>query len=209
MSAEGAGAGDVALVSDGATVLALWAQDPEVPFGRALLYGRRLGGASPDAAPFRVSDADGAQAAAAFLDTGDVAVAWVSRESDVRGDIHTRVLRSSGDPLAGSVERALTSTPPMGASVMEVAPSVLPLPGGAYLVSYEDGLSRRVSVAPVGSPSLAPEYPTLLGHLGMFSQGDVTLLSTPRGHWFAWSASGPLGDPRALRSFLAYLLPPS
>ena len=153
---------------------------------------------------------DGAEPHATLLDSGDFAVAWVGRNADPQGDIRTRIVHATGDPLAGTSAIALTSTPPMMLNVAEVAPRITPMGGAEYLVNYEDGGRRRgVSLIQVGSSPLAPELPILQGHLRSGLQGDVSLLRTPRGYWFAWSESGALGVPGALRSFVAYLLPPS
>ncbi|MBN4049555.1 hypothetical protein JYT86_00695 [bacterium AH-315-N03] len=210
LSEDGTSAREVFLTSDGDRVLAVWTQDSLVPFSRPSILARRLGGPGPDAVPFIVSETDGAQPAAAFLDSGDFAVAWVGRTADTRGDIRSRLVHATGDPLAGTTDVALTMTTMM-TPIAEIAPSVLPLTGAEYLVTYEDGGPRRgVSLIQVGSTPLAPELSmALVPLLTSGLQGDVSLLRTPRGYWFAWSESGALGTPTALRSFVAYLLPPS
>ncbi|HHH31099.1 MAG TPA: hypothetical protein ENK57_22510 [Polyangiaceae bacterium] len=208
LSPEGTSAREVFLSSDSAVTLAVWTQDTVVPFDRPSIVARRFGAAT-DAAPFTISD-DGSEASAAFLTTGDIAVVWVARRLDARGDIHARLVHAAGDPLSATAITPLTVTPMDAPHVAEVAPRILPLTGADYLVTYEDGGVRRgVTRLEVGSSPLAPESAALFPLLADGLQGDVTLLSTSLGYWFAWSDAGGLGAPGAHRSFLAYLLPPS
>ena len=119
-----------------------------------------------------------------------------------------KTARSSG--CTELLDRRAIGSRRRGATGAEVAPSVLPLVGSDYLVSFEDGGRRRgVSLVQVGASSLAPEASMLSGLLTSGLQGDVTLLRTPRGYWFAWTDAGALGLPAAHRSFVAFLLPPS
>jgi len=90
----------------------------------------------------------------------------------------------------------------------EVAPSIAPLSGGDYLVAWQMGETRMgVSFATSPAAALAPEALGLSADLVEGQQGDVSLLRTARGLWFAWSDAGRFGEPTARRSFLAFLLP--
>ncbi|MBX3275877.1 MAG: hypothetical protein KF729_36805 [Sandaracinaceae bacterium] len=209
LSPDGTSAREVTLASSGATVLAAWTEDASDPFARSRVVARRLG-AVEDATPFAPSAADGAAPHAAWLASGDFSLVWVSRDADARGDVHARVVRAAGEPLAGTTHVALTWTPPGEVAVAELAPRAAALAGDDFVVAYERGGRRRgVALLTPGASGLAPESSMLAEHLQDGLQGDVTLLTTARGLWVAWSDASGLGAAGAHRSFVAYLLPPS
>jgi cysteine-rich repeat protein len=192
-----------ALAAIGDRFLVAWVDTPDGPFGDPTVLARRFGGSGDDADSFVVSDATGAEPALAVLGTGFVA-AWSHREDDFRGDIASRVIAAEGDALASSTAQTIAST----ASRSELAPSIAPLTSAEYLVAYEDGGARRnVAFAHVGVSGLAAESSDLTDWLAAGLQGDVTLLGTWRGVWFAWSDATAFGNADAYRSFLAFLLP--
>lgn len=188
-------------VGDGRWIVA-WSEASEED--GSVLMGRRFGGAAPDEDAFVLSE-DGGSTALTRLPGGDVVAAWVGRAEDHLGDIFTRTVAMEGDPLDGSTVVQLTG--PTLRPRAEIAPSVAALSATEYLVAYEDGGTRRgLAFAHVGMSALVPEALDLADYLVDGWQGDVTLLRTPQGIWFAWSDAS-FGDPEAYRSFVAYLLP--
>lgn len=191
-----------AVASAGADYLLVWTETPDDEYQPSTLWARRFG-AMGDAAPFVLS-ANGLEPSVALLETGDYVVSWTTRASDYRGDIVARVVPASGDPLASA---ELTVANALGS---EMASSVTGYLGPDFAVAYEIGGHRRglswlnpdMSAMPPNHSELTLLGGLLSGHL----EGDVTLLRTSRGLWFAWSDAGDVSTD-AYRSFLAFLLP--
>lgn len=189
--------------------LVAYALDPETPFGYAEVLAQRFGAGAPDTAPFTVSGTDGAEPSVAVLDSLTFVAAWTQRDgADYRGEIQSRTIPTTGDPPALGTLRTLSATMD---PYPDAAPSIAPLSSTEYLVAFETGGRRRgLAYAQVGMSPLATESTDLDALLVAGLQGDVTLLSTWRGTWFAWSdANRSTGTAGALRSFVAYLLPGS
>lgn len=208
-----------AIAGAGDGFLFVWTLDPDTAFGLPVVQGFRLIGETSDTAPFEISElgSAGAEPAVAALGT-DFVVAWTRRDSafDYRGDIQARPIAASGDPLASSLVTTWASTELVGSTtrnVPEEAPSITAFGPSDYLVSYEAGGHRRgLSYGHVGMSVLPPaELAVLEPLLSSGLEGDVTLLSTFRGVWFAWSDANPPAPATsgALRAFLAFLLPGS
>ena len=197
-----------AVAAIGDLFLVAYSLDPETAFDYADVLGQRFGSGSPDTAPFTISDTDGAEPALAVLDSSTFIAAWTQRDgTDWRGNVQSRTVPTTGDPpTLGTVQtHGATDNP-------ELAPSITALGTSDYLVAYETGGRRRgLDYAHVGGAMLATEIsPQLEGLLDEGFQGDVTLLGTWRGVWFAWSdANFDTGTAGALRSFVAFLLPGS
>lgn len=191
-----------ALASWGDDFVVIWTETPDAEYGPPALLARRFG-AVEDAVPFALAT-NASEASVAALDTGEYAAAWTSRVGDYRGNILTRVIDPvSADPLAPSVEQTVAAD----GTYSEMAPSVAPLAGVEYAVAYETrGHRRGLAWVHVGMSTLPPETSTLTPYLSGDLEGDVTLLRTSRGLWFAWSDAGDT-TPDAYRSFLAFLLP--
>ncbi|HBQ10426.1 MAG TPA: hypothetical protein DEF51_04270 [Myxococcales bacterium] len=191
-----------ALASWGDDFVVIWTETPDAEYGPPALLARRFG-AVEDAVPFALAS-NASEASVAALDTGEYAAAWTSRVGDYRGNILTRVIDPvSADPLAPSVEQTLAAD----GTYSEMAPSVAPLAGVEYAVAYETrGHRRGLAWVHVGMSTLPPETSTLTPYLSGDLEGDVTLLRTSRGLWFAWSDAGDTTTD-AYRSFLAFLLP--
>lgn len=192
------------------TVLVVWTQAATDETALSTIMARRVTG--DPTAPFVVSDPGGAQPAVTAVN-GSFVTAWVRRDPayDFLGDIQVRAISGTGDPLPPeNVIATLTERGPGDPPHAELAPSIAPF-GEGILVAYEDGGTRRgIAYVSLDADVMAPESTELQSYLSDGLQGDVTLLATPRGVWFAWSDasdSSGAGDPRAYRSFLAFLLP--
>ena len=191
-----------ALASRGDDFVVIWTETPDAEYGPPTLSARRFG-AVEDAVPFALAS-NASEASVAALETGEYAAAWTSRVGDYRGNILTRVIDPvSADPLGPSVEQTVAAD----GTYSEMAPSVAPLAGVEYAVAYETrGHRRGLAWVHVGMSTLPPETSTLTPYLTGDLEGDVTLLRTSRGLWFAWSDAGDTTTD-AYRSFLAFLLP--
>ena len=212
VTGDGRVASEPALASTGDRWTVAWTDALPWTTGGASIAIRRFGAMlGDDAGPLLASAAgDGAQPALTALASGDFALAWVQRSTDPLGDIATRTLAASGDPFAGSTITVLTGRDAETNPYAQGAPAIVARTGSQYLVAYEDGGRRRdVRFVPVGGGSLASESSDLAALLLDGFQGDVSLLRSPQGIWFAWSGARDAApaDPTAYRSVLAYLLP--
>jgi hypothetical protein len=171
------------------------------------VVGRRYdpSGVAIDAAAFAISEADGFAPASAALEGGGYAVAWTSRAADPRGDIVARVVPEVGPPTAPPVDVGAI------AGTAEELPSVAPLAAGAFAILYHHSapggfLLRDIAVTAV-SGALAPEAADLARELSEdgIEQGG-SLARSPDGLWVSFSDDGLIGDPRARRSHLGFLL---
>ena len=188
-----------ALASSGATLLLAWTEEPPDFFERPDVLGLRVG---VDANPFTISDLDGAEPAAATLESGDFAVSWVGRTNDSDGDIFARSIARVGTPPL------MVPMTVDAADGIQRAPAIVGRLADNALTLHESGGTRRgLSLVHLGAAAPVLEAPALQGHLTSGQQGDAVLLRTTcRGAWVGWSANDAFGEPSAVRSFLAYLL---
>jgi len=196
-----------ALAAIGDLFLVAYARHSDDPFGPSDVLAQRFGPSSPDTAPFTVSDTDGAEPSVAALDASSFVAAWTQRDgADLRGQVQARSIPTTGAPPTLGAITTFGST-----DEADGAPSVAPLTGGDYIVAWEaDGRRRGLAYGHTSMSSLPTEATALDGLLVEGLQGDVTLLTTFRGTWFAWSdANRSIGSGDALRSFVAFLLPGS
>jgi len=195
-----------ALAAIGDLFLVLYAEHSDDPFdGSALLAYREGPGGTTSG--MKVSELNwAAEPTLAALDSSTFIAAWTARSSSDRlGQIEARTVPTTGDTV-GTVSTFGV------ADETDSAPSVAPLSGDGYIVAWEADGRRRGLAYGYASMSGVPELEAedldelIVGGL----QGDVTLLTTFRGTWFAWSdAHRSIGSGDALRSFVAFLLPGS
>lgn len=177
-----------------------WGQ-PSYVMGRAI--GEGLGD------PFVISSAGGGQPAVVAVSGESIfVVAWVRRDPayDHLGDLLLRIVDlSDSSPLLSDII-PLVERDPEDPPHAELAPAIA-LMGMGGVFTYESGGHRRgVELTSLGA-SLPGEATALADYLQDGMQGDVTLLRTSRGVWFAWSDASGFGAEDAYRSFLAFLLP--
>lgn len=175
--------------------------EPSYVMGRAM--GESLGD------PFVISSAGGGEPAVIGVPGEPMyVVAWVRRDPayDYLGDLLLRIVDLSEDPPWLSDIIPLVERDPEDPPHAELAPA-LALIGEGAVFAYESGGRRRG--AEVGSLFTSPpgEATALADYLQDGMQGDMTLLRTSRGVWFAWSDASGFGAEDAYRSFLAFLLP--
>lgn len=196
-------ASQAALASNGEMFLVAYVEHPEDPFAHSEVLAQRFGAASPDTEPFTVSDMDGAEPSVAVLDGSTFVAAWTERGgADFPGEIQSRTIPTSGAPptLGSIVDHGVDE-------LAEGAPSIAPY-GDGYLVAWEQGGHRRQLDFDYTSMSIAEEVELLNTLIDGGLQGDVTVYTTFRGTWFAWSDAHRFGT-GAQRSFVAFLLPGS
>lgn len=194
-----------AIAVSGARWIVAWADALSGTVGTPIVAARRFGGSGDDPTFFEASTAtaDGAEPAVTTLGTGDFALAWVQRTGDALGNIATRTIAASGDPLSGSPTL-------FSAADAQTAPAIARLSSSTgYVIAYEDGGRRRGAAFAAVGGTLASESTALASALDDGLQGDPSLLHTANGVWFAWSDardSAPAAT-GSYRSFLAFLLP--
>src|SRR5690606_6324254 len=145
--------------------------------------------------PFLAVGAHAAEPALAAMPDGTFVMSWVRRDPahDYLGDIQARTTNAEGDPLTRST--VVTLTGPSTRPHAGIRPSAAALNGSEYGVTCEDGGARRgVAFARVGMSTLPSEATDLASYLVDGFQGDVTVLRTSRGVWFAWSDASGYGD---------------
>ncbi len=177
------------VASDGDEWLVVWRHRSLSPGEPALIFGRRLsGGTALDTAQFEVSGEDGGSSpAATSLGMGYWAAAWESG-----GDILARVIDSTSPEVTPGAVSTIAGT-----GAWESAPSIAPLPGGAYILSWLAGTPAVVEVGASPGASLVPELSILESWLPMGVEGHASVAPAPDGTWFVWAgtdfATGSLG----------------
>ncbi|MCA9609790.1 MAG: FG-GAP repeat protein [Myxococcales bacterium] len=195
-------ASQAAVAAIGDLFLVAYALHPAEAFELADVVAQRFGPGTPDTAPFTISDTDGSEPALAVLDGSTFLAAWTTRTADRWGDVESRTIPTTGAPPSlGSIQSF--GDPEAGDS----SPSIAPY-GDGYIVAWEVDFWGSGVAAAYTASVVAGEADDLGGLLSYGLQADVTLLTTFRGTWFAWSDAHRFGT-GALRSFVAYLLPGS
>ena len=188
-----------ALASFGDSYLVTWTDTPDGEYAPSTLWARRFG-AEEDATSFQITS-NGSEPSVAALESALYVVAYTSRATDYRGDIRFAVISPTSSPILDG-ELVLADT-----AASEMASSVALIAGESFAIAYEAGGRRRgVAWQSFGASLPAAETAILAPYLTGDLEGDVTLLRTSRGLWFAWSDAGDTTTD-AYRSFLAFLLP--
>lgn len=175
--------GEPALAGRGTELALAWAEGPDPmetspAFESRVLVRRRGASGWSDASPITLQSGRASSPSLAWIDGDAVIATWVSRASEVRGDVEARALDASG-------LGAITTFP---SPRWQASPVVARLAQGSWLAAWEhDERSPTVAVADPGARIDSGDLAALTNGFAGRSAAGVSMMRAPRGVWVVWS----------------------